>query len=77
MKNLLLVIALSSIQCACSGQPQLPVNNDVLLSFGDLANEIKVGFEHIDTISRTNPEVESSNGHAIANTGACHLYQLV
>jgi hypothetical protein len=58
MKNLLLIIALISTQCACAGQPQRAASADALLSFGDLANEITVGFEDFNAASRTNPEAE-------------------
>jgi hypothetical protein len=59
MKNLLLIIALISTQCACAGQSQRATSADVLLSFGELANEITVGFEDFNTESRTYPEAQS------------------
>ena len=50
MKKLFLIIALCAFQAACVSQPPATRGDGVLLSFSDLASQITVGFESVDTV---------------------------
>jgi hypothetical protein len=62
MKNLLLIIVLLSLQCACASQPQATGHAPVLLSFSELANEITVGFEDIGKHRRADRHANTALG---------------
>lgn len=49
MKTFFLIIALCVSQAACVSQSHVAREANVLLSFSDLANEITVGVETMDT----------------------------
>jgi len=50
MKKLFIIIVLATIQSACSTQAPQPDPQGALLSFSDLAAEIKVNHETVTTV---------------------------
>jgi len=62
MKNLILIIALSSIQAACTAPGGVIEPPGALLGFGELAGEISVACRDLSVDSRGRADVEKVLG---------------
>lgn len=47
MKKSLLILLLCAVQGACASHPAVVDNENTLLSYAELANEITVGYENV------------------------------
>ena len=62
MKKLIFFMCLSAIMTGCISQPSTPSNDDVLLSFDDLATEITVGLEAWDDVVADRRQTDTQMG---------------